>query len=484
MSHSSYSFKSLKPIMNSYPYFTLQQKLENIDESLKEIVLNYIQFIINVHSAQNNDIIKSNTSYALRLRESEIKNKQLQSENIGLRVTIAQLRAKVEKLRCQRAKTNDNFKESVKSANDKIIALVQQLQSAADSLNTIVDPESARGSSFISDGSSILSSSIDLPNGGLYATNGIQYPDTDTTEMNMHKKKLNNSLTAYRNEPKDLMPINEQEDPESLISVSNSHKLEQVGDEYLSEKPERVQAKIPQEEQQRDESSSKRKLRRAKNDHDLLPLREKDSNLEVIFAKKETNFKQQEVEQHTEGKYLSVDVETDQLGQKSKIQDYTHESRESVESTTFLHVNRTSPSQVISCNPHAVASYERRFTNSSSIGITKHQLQSVTEKGKPGVLSPSKTIMPNTSSINRNERPFQEKSYEINNLKLVEQNMEISEKHNKRQTRGMINEGESLGRKRSRINYAEPNLRSKLRKGDPHTYTLKTNSQNNGLRSP
>lgn len=39
----SYSFKTLKPIMNSYPYFTLQQKLENIDESLKEIVLNYIQ---------------------------------------------------------------------------------------------------------------------------------------------------------------------------------------------------------------------------------------------------------------------------------------------------------------------------------------------------------------------------------------------------------------------------------------------------------
>ncbi|CAB4394528.1 unnamed protein product [Rhizophagus irregularis] len=458
MSHSSYSFKTLKPIMNSYPYFTLQQKLENIDESLKEIVLNYIQFIINVHSAQNNDIIKSNTSYALRLRESEIKNKQLQSENIGLRVTVAQLRAKVEKLRCQRAKTNDNFKESVKSANDKIIALVQQLQSAADSLNTIVDPESARGSSFISDGSSILSSSIDLPNGGLYATNGIQYPDTDTTEMNMHKKKSINSLTAYRNEPKDLIPINEQEDPESLISASNSHKLEQDGDEYLSEKAERVQAKIPQEEQQRDESPSKKKLRRAKNGNDLLPLREKDSNLEVIFAKKETNFKQQEAEQHTEGKYLSVDVETDQLCQKSKIQDYTHESKESVESTTFLHVNRTSPSQ--------------------------HQLQSVAEKGKPGVLTPSQTIMSNTSSINRNERPFQEESYEINNLKLVEQNMEISEKHNKRQTRGMINEGESLGRKRSRINYAEPNLRSKLRKGDPHTYTLKTNSQNKGLRSP
>ncbi|CAB5209622.1 unnamed protein product [Rhizophagus irregularis] len=453
MSHSSYSFKTLKPIMNSYPYFTLQQKLENIDESLKEIVLNYIQFIINVHSAQNNDIIKSNTSYALRLRESEIKNKQLQSENIGLRVTVAQLRAKVEKLRCQRAKTNDNFKESVKSANDKIIALVQQLQSAADSLNTIVDPESARGSSFISDGSSILSSSIDLPNGGLYATNGIQYPDTDTTEMNMHKKKSINSLTAYRNEPKDLIPINEQEDPESLISASNSHKLEQDGDEYLSEKAERVQAKIPQEEQQRDESPSKKKLRRAKNGNDLLPLREKDSNLEVIFAKKETNFKQQEAEQHTEGKYLSVDVETDQLCQKSKIQDYTHESKESVESTTFLHVNRTSPSQ--------------------------HQLQSVAEKGKPGVLTPSQTIMSNTSSINRNERPFQEESYEINNLKLVEQNMEISEKHNKRQTRG-----KSLGIKRSRINYAEPNLRSKLRKGDPHTYTLKTNSQNKGLRSP
>ncbi|GBC41565.2 hypothetical protein GLOIN_2v1471868 [Rhizophagus irregularis DAOM 181602=DAOM 197198] len=423
--------------MNSYPYFTLQQKLENIDESLKEIVLNYIQFIINVHSAQNNDIIKSNTSYALRLRESEIKNKQLQSENIGLRVTVAQLRAKVEKLRCQRAKTNDNFKESVKSANDKIIALVQQLQSAADSLNTIVDPESARGSSFISDGSSILSSSIDLPNGGLYATNGIQYPDTDTTEMNMHKKKSINSLTAYRNEPKDLIPINEQEDPESLISASNSHKLEQDGDEYLSEKAERVQAKIPQEEQQRDESPSKKKLRRAKNGNDLLPLREKDSNLEVIFAKKETNFKQQEAEQHTEGKYLSVDVETDQLCQMSKIQDYTHESKESVESTTFLHVNRTSPSQVVSCNPHAVASYEKRFTNSSSIGITKHQLQSVAEKGKPGVLTPSQTIMSNTSSINRNERPFQEESYEINNLKLVEQNMEISEKHNKRQTRGI-----------------------------------------------
>ncbi|EXX57883.1 hypothetical protein RirG_203030 [Rhizophagus irregularis DAOM 197198w] len=407
MSHSSYSFKTLKPIMNSYPYFTLQQKLENIDESLKEIVLNYIQFIINVHSAQNNDIIKSNTSYALRLRESEIKNKQLQSENIGLRVTVAQLRAKVEKL------------------------------SAADSLNTIVDPESARGSSFISDGSSILSSSIDLPNGGLYATNGIQYPDTDTTEMNMHKKKSINSLTAYRNEPKDLIPINEQEDPESLISASNSHKLEQDGDEYLSEKAERVQAKIPQEEQQRDESPSKKKLRRAKNGNDLLPLREKDSNLEVIFAKKETNFKQQEAEQHTEGKYLSVDVETDQLCQMSKIQDYTHESKESVESTTFLHVNRTSPSQVVSCNPHAVASYEKRFTNSSSIGITKHQLQSVAEKGKPGVLTPSQTIMSNTSSINRNERPFQEESYEINNLKLVEQNMEISEKHNKRQTRGI-----------------------------------------------
>lgn len=100
-------------------------------------------------------------------------------------------------------------------------------------------------------------------------------------------------------------------------------------------------------------------MRRAKNGNDLLPLREKDSNLEVLFAKKETNFKQQEAEQHTEGKYLSVDVETDQLCQKSKIQDYTHESKESVESTTFLHVNRTSPSQVISCNPHAVASYEK-----------------------------------------------------------------------------------------------------------------------------
>jgi hypothetical protein len=57
---------------------------------------------------------RSNTSYALRLRESEIKNKQLQSENIGLRVTVARLRAKVEKLRRQRAKTNDSFKESVK----------------------------------------------------------------------------------------------------------------------------------------------------------------------------------------------------------------------------------------------------------------------------------------------------------------------------------------------------------------------------------
>lgn len=168
--------------------------------------------------------------------------------------------------------------------------------------------------------------------------------------------------------------------------------------------------------------------------------------MEVIFAKKETTLKQQEADyalkkvqipqQLTEGKYLSVDVETDQLGQKSKIQDYTHESRES-EHTTFLHVNRTSPSQVISCNPHAVVSYERRFINSSSIGITKHQLQSVAEKDKPDVLAPSQTIMPNTSLINRNERPFQEEYYEINNLEQIEQNMEIPKKHNKKQTRGI-----------------------------------------------
>ena len=57
---------------------------------------------------------RSNTSYALRLRESEIKNKQLQAENIELRVTVAQLRAKLEKLKYQRTKTNDSFKESVK----------------------------------------------------------------------------------------------------------------------------------------------------------------------------------------------------------------------------------------------------------------------------------------------------------------------------------------------------------------------------------
>jgi hypothetical protein len=99
-----------------------------------------------------------------------------------------------------------------------------------------------------------------------------------------------------------------------------------------------------------DELSSKRKSRRAENDHDLLG---KDSNLEVIFAKKETTFKQheadyvlrevqipQDLQQRTEGKYSSVDVNTNQLGQESKIPDYTHETRENVEPTTFLHVNR------------------------------------------------------------------------------------------------------------------------------------------------
>ncbi len=57
---------------------------------------------------------RSNTSYALQLRESELKTRQLQAEYIELRVTVAQLRAKIEKLKHQRAKTNDSFKESVK----------------------------------------------------------------------------------------------------------------------------------------------------------------------------------------------------------------------------------------------------------------------------------------------------------------------------------------------------------------------------------
>ncbi|GBC05568.1 hypothetical protein RclHR1_00630015 [Rhizophagus clarus] len=400
--------------MDSYPYFTLQQKLENIDESLKETVQNYIQLIINVHSAQNNDIIKSNTSYALRLRESEIKNKQLQSENIGLRVTVAQLRTKIEKLRCQRTKTNDSFKESVKSANDKIISLVQQLQCATESLSTSVDPESARGSS-----SSILSSSVDLSNGGLYTTSGIQYLDTDITEMHLHKKKPINLLTAYRNEPKTLIPISEfkdeQEDSESLIFQLNSHKLEQVGDEY--------------------ESSSKKESRSAKNDHDLIPAREKDSNLEVILAKKEPTFKQHKAEhalsevqipqylqQHTD---LAVDVDNVQLEQKS---DCTHETKESVE---YLHLNRTSLSQAISCKPLEVASCERSSTSFSSIE------KEVTEKVKTDVLAPSRRVILNTSSINTNERPLQDESYEINNFQQIEQYVKIPEKHNKKQTKGI-----------------------------------------------
>lgn len=137
--------------------------------------------------------------------------------------------------------------------------------------------------------------------------------------------------------------------------------------------------------QQKNESSSKNESRRAKNDHNLIPVREKDSDLKVIFAKKELTFKQhkddfalreiqipQDLQQHTD---LAVDVNTDQLEQKS---DCTHEMKENAEP---LHV------------------------------------------------------ILNTSSINTKERPFQEESYEINNFQQIEQNMK---KHNKKQIRGIV----------------------------------------------
>ncbi|RIA89805.1 hypothetical protein C1645_738359 [Glomus cerebriforme] len=443
--------------MNSYPYFTLQQKLENIDESLKEIVQNYIQLKIFHYN-------RSNTSYALRLRESEIKNQQLHSENIGLRVTVAQLRAKVEKLRYQRAKTNDSFKESVKSASDKIVSLVQQLQYAADSLNTIVDPESARGSSFISDGSSILS-----------ATGGIQYSelmtDTDTiTEMLPHKRKPVNLLTVYRKESKALVPIKEFKDEQKDTDSSTS---EQIEEESLSETVEAIQqigAKIPPKVQ-RNESSPKMGLKHVKNDHDLLLLQEKAPNVEAIFANNESTFKHHETDalrhpqdlgEHTKKEYLSVNVNTNQLSQKSNFSDFTHETRESIEPIMFLRANGPSPSQVTLNKSNMITSYERSFANTFSIN---HQLQRIAEKV---------------------ESPFQDESYEFNNFQQMEaslQKVERLETRNKKHIRVetecviRVNEGESRGRKRSKVNYAEPNLRSKLRKGDPHTYTLETESQ-------
>src|SRR2546421_6873069 len=109
-----------------------------------------------------------------------------------------------------------------------------------------------------------------------------------------------------------------------------------------------------------------------------------------------------------------------------------------------------------------------------------NQLQSVTEK-----VTFQPTTMHNENSI---EIPFQE-SCKINDSQQVEessQNVKRREKRNKKHTRGMkkencefhkqyltyfncsqvelecligVNEGESRGRRKSQVNYAEPNLR-------------------------
>jgi hypothetical protein len=60
-----------------------------------------------------------------------------------------------------------------------------------------------------------------------------------------------------------------------------------------------------------------------------------------------------------------------------------------------------------------------------------HQLQREAEKAKTDVLTPSQTVIPN------NEKPFQEESCEINNLQQIEENVEILEKHIKKQPRGI-----------------------------------------------
>ncbi|CAG8483834.1 4915_t:CDS:2 [Funneliformis caledonium] len=427
--------------MNSYPYFTLQQKLENIDSSLKETIQHYIRLIIDSHSTQNNDIIKSNTSYALQLRESEIKTRQLQAEYIELRVTVAQLRAKIEKLKHKKASTNDNFKESVKSASDKIIALVQQLQGAADSLSTIVDPESTRGSSFISDVSSILGSSIDLTNGGLGVASGSQYSELMsnmdiTLDILPHKKKPVNLLAVYRKKPKALVSINEfneeQKYQRTSAFASSSHKPELVEEEPLQleiadtdHKFQRVQAKIPQKLKlttfAKTESTSKQKLD------------------ETNYASQRDQVPQYRVEN------LSMDIVIDQVEQESKYSERTR--GDVVDGTTSSAFQQQAP--IIA----------------SSLMTTNNE----------------HSLVPMTVAIT----PFQKESYEPDNSQKAEeslQNIGVSEKYKKKRIREPewmfeMNEGESRGRKRFQVNYAEPNLRSKLRRGDPHTYTLETDSR-------
>ncbi|CAI2187165.1 8632_t:CDS:2 [Funneliformis geosporum] len=404
--------------MNSYPYFTLQQKLENIDSSLKEAVQNYIRLVIDAHLTQNNDIIKSNTSYALQLRESEIKTRQLQAEYIELRVTVAQLRAKLEKLKHKKARTNDNFKENVKSASDKIIALVQQLQGAADSLSTIVDPESTRGSSFFSDGSS-----IDLTNG---VASGSQYSELMsnmdiTMDIIPHKKKPVNL------KPKSLVSINEfneeQKYQRTSAFASSSHKSELVEEEPLQleitdtdYKFQRVQTKIPHKVK----LFSRQKL-------------------------DETNYasQQDQVPQYLQQNVvnLSMDIVTDQVEQESKYSECTR-------------------GNVVDGTPSSA--FQRAL-----------------------VVAPTLATDNSAVSMTVAMTPFQKESEPNNSQKAEEslQNVGISEKYNKKHVRveseWMIemNERGSQGRRRFQVNYAEPNLRSKLRRGDPHTYTLETDSR-------
>ena len=180
----------------------------------------------------------------------------------------------------------------------------------------------------------------------------------------------------------------------------------------------------------------------------------------------------------SQGEDLSMNIDTSNfslLQQENESSDCMHETRGDVEPIMSQHANEIFSSQASLLEPHTTISFERRFTNSSSIDFSD-QLQKVTEEVT------SQPTMHNEHSV---EIPFQE--YEISNSQQVEvssQNVKKQEKRNKKHARGMIKKhielhkqmfnifncsqvetecvirvNEGRGRRRSQVNYAEPNLR-------------------------
>ncbi|KAG9286707.1 hypothetical protein G9A89_012257 [Geosiphon pyriformis] len=413
------------------------------------------------HIKQNRAIIKSNTLYAIQLRKAEVEISRLSIENIELRTTISQLTDQVEKLQCdhdQRNSTSDLCQPSFKAKNDQIADIIQQLRSATDSLNALVEADAQKLVEI--DDENILDHNFaerSSGNSGVYKC--ITPAELDIwAEKIPDKKKPLNLLTIYRKQTKPLSAIkDEPEEPfiekENMLNsgypVQYAINPQTLPDESLSVRPDTLNPKNYS-------LSSK---------HETIPstITQYEDNLSQVQP---NSFQLEHFVDHLDGINKSLLAEINlssvcEFPSSQQFQDPSHrrQSLPQIESSQIGYISQEH-------NPFFSSQSDLKskhvYTPQPQLKNTKFQNSSIRSTSNMSAKSTGKPI-----DLVKDISPAGKKIIQ-QRIGCVEDqpSIIITSSSNKIE---VVGEEQTRTRRKPQINYTEPSLRSKLRKGDPFT---------------